>query len=85
MQTISVFQVDLWDGGDRHNFGFYIDSSKITEQELKKKDPHCLVIRKTITVFDSLEEKEANSVANLRKSAFAKLTPQERDAIGLKI
>ena len=38
---------------------------------------------KLYTVFDTMEEIEANSKANLRKSALAKLTNLEKEALGL--
>ena len=38
---------------------------------------------KLITIFDTMEEIEANSKANLRKSALAKLTNLEKEALGL--
>lgn len=39
--------------------------------------------KKTITIFDTIEEVEENSVANLRKRGLAKLTAAERTALGL--
>ena len=39
---------------------------------------------KTYTIFETIEEIEANSKANLRKSALAKLTNLEKEALGLK-
>lgn len=40
--------------------------------------------KKTFVIFDSLEEIEQYSRASLRKSALAKLTDLERDALGIK-
>lgn len=37
----------------------------------------------SITIFDTMDEVEANSVANLRKSGLAKLSRAERKALGL--
>lgn len=39
--------------------------------------------KNTVTIFDTMEEVEANSVTNLRKSGLAKLTRAERLALGL--
>lgn len=39
--------------------------------------------KQTITIFDSMEEIIANSKENLIKSAKAKLTPAEREALGI--
>jgi hypothetical protein len=40
--------------------------------------------KRIIRVFDTMEEIEANSRENLRKSALAKLTASEIEALGLK-
>ncbi|MFK3740926.1 hypothetical protein [Massilia sp. TN1-12] len=83
MQTIECKRVDLWDGGDRHNFGFRI-AADVPDSVIKKNDPHCLITKEVITVFGSLEEVAENSVQKLRKSAWAKLSPQERQALNLQ-
>lgn len=82
MQTIECKRVDLWDGGDRHNFGFYI-SKDVPPDAIKAANPHCYITEQTLTVFDSLEEVAENSVNKLRQRAWAKLDPLERKALGL--
>lgn len=82
MKTILANQVDLWDGGDRHNFGFHISPS-VDQADIEKAHPHCSIRSVVLTVFDSLEEVRQNSRLNLRKAAWAKLTPQERAALGM--
>ncbi|MPQ56260.1 hypothetical protein [Duganella sp. FT27W] len=82
MKVIQCKVVEEWDGGDRHNFAFRI-SLDVSDEEIKSRDRHCLIRPETLIVFDSLEEKDANSRANLRRSAWAKLSPQERLALGL--
>ena len=84
MQVIEVKRIDAWDGGDRHNFKAYV-ANTVPDNEIEKKYRSCHVTQEVLTVFDTLEEIEANSVANLRKSAWEKLTPMERKAIGLKM
>lgn len=37
----------------------------------------------TYTIFDTIEEVEANSKENLRKSGLAKLSTAEKEALGL--
>jgi len=83
MQTIECKRVDLWDGGDRHNFGFRI-AVDVPDELIKRKVPHCMITKEVITVFNSMEEVAENSVQNLRKSAWAKLSPQERKALNLQ-
>lgn len=83
MNSFEVKRVDLWDGGDRHNFGFYI-SATVPNDQIEKTHPHCSIHKQVLTIFDDLAEVEENSYKNLRKKALAKLTPMERDALGLK-
>lgn len=84
MQVMEVKRIDAWDGGDRHDFKAYV-SNTIPDAEIQKRYRSCQIIPEILTVFDTLDEIEENSVANLRKSAYAKLTPMERKAIGLKL
>lgn len=86
MQVIEVKRIDTWDGGERHNFHAYV-SNTIPDDEINKQKQYrnCHITPMLLTVFDSLEEIEQNSKANLRKSAYAKLTPLEREAIDLKL
>lgn len=82
MKTLECKRVDLWDGGDRHNFGFYV-SREVSNEDIVKAYPHCNVSPQVLTVFDSLAEVEANSVRELRKSAWYKLSPQERVVLNM--
>lgn len=82
MQTIECKRVDLWDGGERQNFGFYIDKD-VPDDEIKRAHQHCHIAPVVITVFASLQEVKENSVRELRKSAWRKLSPQERVALNM--
>jgi hypothetical protein len=82
MKQIECKRVELWDGGDRHNFGFYI-ASTVPDDLIGKKHNGCLIRPEVLTVFDDLEEVAANDAKNLRLSAWNKLTPLERKALGL--
>lgn len=83
MRQIECNAVDLWDGGDRQNFAFYIHDD-VSNEAIKAAHPHCHIRAVTLTVFDSLEEVAENDVKKLRQSAWDKLTPLERQALGLK-
>jgi hypothetical protein len=83
MKTIECKRVDLWDGGERHNFGYRVNIG-VPDGLIELRDPHCNITKEVITVFDSLAEVDDNSVAKLRKSAWNKLTPQERQALNMK-
>lgn len=82
MKVIECKQVDRWDGGDRHNFDFYI-SPAYSDEQIKAKYPDCVVSKKTFVVFESFQEVEDNRAHVLRKQVWAKLTPLERKAIGM--
>ena len=81
MKIIECKRVDLWDGGDRHHFGFYIDE-EVPDTAIKTAYPHCTVRNERLAVFDTLDEVKENDVKKLRESALAKLTPLERKALG---
>lgn len=86
------YEVDCWevteaDGGGMHsNHVAYVSTKELAEQmEAKSKGWRSISkYTKLITIFDTMEEIEANSKANLRKSALAKLTNLEKEALGLK-
>jgi hypothetical protein len=82
VRQIQCKQVDLWDGGERQLFGFYIHD-EVPDEIIKVRHPHCAIRPVTLTVFDSLEEVAEHDVKKLRQSAWDKLTPLERKALGL--
>lgn len=82
MKSIDCWAVDIWDGGDRQVFGFYLARKEDADEWKLTKGKHDHIRPVTLTVFDSLEELEQNSHAKLKKAALAKLTPQERVALG---
>ena len=84
MQVIEVKRIDTWDGGDHHEFKAYVEAT-VPNAEIEKKYRNCHIADEVLTVFASLAELDENSIPNLRKSAYAKLTPLERKAIGLKL
>lgn len=82
MKHLIVKQVDLRDGGDRQEFGFFIDAS-VSNEAIKGAHPHCYVHTKSIKVYDTLAEVKEYSTKELRKSAWAKLSTLEREALGM--
>lgn len=81
MKVITVYQVDLWDGGERHNFGFYL-SSKEELDKYQEIDIHCCAHKKEIVIFDTIEERNEYNSGLAKKRALQKLTPEERVALG---
>lgn len=84
MQVIDVWNVQTWDGGERHNHHFYLAQKAATEQQLKEWDKHGAFFRQSLIVLGSLNEIPEFEQENIRQRALAKLTPVEREALGLK-
>lgn len=82
MKVIECWAVYEWDGGERHNFEFHL-ATKEEAEKYKAKHKHDDVVPVVLTIFDSVEESEAHSHKALRKQAIAKLTPLERQALGI--
>ena len=82
MKTIEAKQADLLDGGDRHNFGFFIDVS-VDDEAIKEAYPHAVIRPTTITVLDSLDDQKEYERQKLIQQALGKLTDREREALGL--
>lgn len=83
MKSIEYWDIEVWDGGDRHNRKF----SVATESEAKKwllKNKYDQVVKHSLTVFDTLEEAMENDLASVRKRLLAKLSPLEKQALGIK-
>ena len=83
---MDCFEITEADGGGMHsNHVAYVSSQSLADQLVAKSKGwrHCSVYRKVITIFDTMEEIEANSKANLRKSGLAKLSAAEREALGV--
>lgn len=48
------------------------------------KDMYRSSYRKSITIFDDLQDYEENNRARIRERAIAKLTPEELEALGIR-
>jgi hypothetical protein len=83
MDCYEVLEAD--GGGISDNHVCYVSSIPVAEAlvALSKGYRRYRKYNKLHTIFDTVEEIEANSKANLRKSALAKLTNLEREALGL--
>lgn len=82
MKSIEVRRVELWDGADRTNFGFYT-SMEVKKEDIEKAHPHCHVRTEILTIFESLDEQINHKQRDLRRSAWAKMTLEERKACGM--
>jgi poly-beta-hydroxyalkanoate depolymerase len=81
MKEILVYSYQEWDGGDRHNHKAYF-SNKADADLLVNENKYNRYDERLIVVFDSLEEFYEHDVKKLKERALAKLTMQERKALG---
>jgi hypothetical protein len=83
---IDCYEVTEADGGGMHSNHVAYVGNKALAEAMVAKSPNWRNMSKytkLITIFDTMEEVEANSKANLRKSALAKLTNLEKEALGI--
>lgn len=86
MLVIEVWKVMSWDGGDRHNFAFYVDRKVGSKDEMQAQiGKHDTVYADNLVVFDSIDEAHENSIRKARINAWHKLTPVERRALNLPL
>ena len=82
MKIIKCWDIQVWDGGDRHNHKYYV-TTKEAADEWKAKNKFDEVYEKEFVILDSWDELEAYKNGELRKRALAKLTDAERKVLGL--
>ena len=83
---MDCYEVREADGGGMHdNHVCYVSSAVLAEQIVAKQKGYRNYRKytKTLTIFDTMEEVEANTKSALRKSGMAKLTNLEKEALGL--
>jgi len=83
MQIIKCWDIQVWDGGDRHNHRYYVATQEAAEQ-WKEKNKYDEIYFKEFVILDDLSEVEAFKNGELRKQALAKLTDAEKVVLGLK-
>jgi hypothetical protein len=83
MQIIKCWDIQVWDGGDRHNHKYYV-STKEAADEWMARNKYDTVFEKEFVVLDSWDELQAYKDGELRKRALAKLTDAEKVVLGLK-
>jgi nucleoside-triphosphatase THEP1 len=83
MKVIKCWDIQVWDGGDRHNHKYYV-ATKEAADEWMAKNKYDAVYEKEFVILDDLGEIEAFKNGELRKRALAKLTDAEKVVLGLK-
>ena len=83
MQIIKCWDIQVWDGGDRHNHKYYV-ATKEAADEWMKNNKYDTVYEHEFVVLDSWDELQDYKNGELRKRALAKLTDEEKIILGLK-
>ncbi len=83
MQIIKCWDIQVWDGGDRHHHRYYVATQEAAEA-WKEKNKYDEIYEKEFVILDDLTELEAYKKGELRKRALAKLTEEDKIVLGLK-
>ena len=83
MKIITVWDIQVWDGGDRHQHKYYV-ASKEAADEWMKENKFDFVTTKDLVVFDDLEDIKSFETGEVRRRALEKLTDAEKIALGVK-
>lgn len=84
MTIIPVWNVHLWDGGDRHNHGFYVMREGTTAKDIEAAHRHSMSFKEEMVVLSSLDQYPDFLHLLARKRALDKLTEQDRKVLGLE-
>lgn len=82
MQTIEYWEVsESYDKSETHLANF---DNEAAAQELVGNNRYYSAYKRTVTLFNTVEEYRDNTLEKVRARALAKLTAQERAALGFK-
>ncbi len=82
MKIIECWSIGIWDGGDRAPHKYYVATEEAA-QAWKAKNQYDSVTSHRLVVFDDLAEIVDYEKGEARRRALAKLTPEEKFALGL--
>ena len=83
MKIIKCWDIQVWDGGERHNHRYYV-ATKEAADEWMLNNKYDMIYEKEMVILDSWDELQAYKDGELRKQALAKLTDAEKVVLGLK-
>ena len=83
MQIIKCWDIQVWDGGERHNHKYYVATKEAADQWMAK-NKFDSVWEKELVILDSFAELEEYRNGEMRKRALAKLTEEDKKVLGLK-
>jgi hypothetical protein len=84
MQTIEYWQVEENYDRDSKEIGNFSSEAVAEEVATRNNKMYRGVHKRTLTIFDSVEDFEDNTREKIRARALAKLTVDERIALGVK-
>ena len=82
MKILTVWDIRVWDGGDRHDHKYYV-ATKEAAEEWKKNNPYDSIWAKELLIFDDLEDIKHFNLMQARQKALDKLTDEEKRALGV--
>ena len=83
MKIIKCWDIQVWDGGERHNHKYYV-ATKEAADEWIANNKYDTVFENEFVILDSWDELQEYKNGELRKRALAKLTAEEQVVLGLK-
>lgn len=83
MKIIKCWDIQVWDGGDRHDHKYYVATKEAADAWMAK-NKFDTVYEKQFIILDSYEELMDYRNGESRKRALAKLTEEDKIALGLK-
>ena len=83
MQVITLYSIDVWGGGDRLNHKFYMETEEAAKEYLKG-NAYDAYHRVDMVIYKDKQDVIDNSREALRAKALAKLTKEERHALGIE-
>jgi hypothetical protein len=83
MKIIECWDIQVWDGGDRHVHKHYVATEEAADDWIAEHQfDH--VSKLQLVIFDNLDEINDYELGKARERALAKLTDKERNALGFK-
>ena len=81
-KIIEIYDVQRWDGGDRHNHECYVASEEEAQLYLGVDNKFDNFYKRTFVVHDTAQEAREYKDGAVKAQALAKLTEIERKSLG---
>lgn len=83
MQVIKCWDIQVWDGGERTVHKYYVKTKEAAD-EWKANNTYDSVYEREFVILDSYDELMDYKTGEARKRALAKLTDEDKIALGIK-